>query len=86
VKIVHVLPGEANPGTMDGVSKVVHHLANVHHCVGRNVEVWGLSSAPQNAATQVKSTGLVRIRPLWRYGRSFRQQSRLACPLDAAND
>ncbi len=42
MKIVHVLLGDANPGSMNGVNKVVHHIATEQHRSGHEVEVWGL--------------------------------------------
>ncbi len=46
MKIIHVLKGKANPHTMNGVNKVVHHLATEQMHLGHNVEVWGITSTP----------------------------------------
>lgn len=51
MKIVHVLLGKANPERMNGVNKVVHHLATEQHRAGHEVEVWGLSSTWERGAT-----------------------------------
>lgn len=47
MKIVHLLLGKANPQSMNGVNKVVHHLATEHHRAGHDTEVWGLSATWQ---------------------------------------
>lgn len=43
MKVIHLLLGKANPNTMNGVNKVVHHLATEQHRAGHEVEVWGLT-------------------------------------------
>jgi len=46
MKIVHILKGKANPHTMNGVNKVVHHLATEQQRLGVTVEVWGITGNP----------------------------------------
>ncbi len=45
MKVVHVLAGKANPETMNGVNKVVHHLSEEQTNNGLDVEVWGLTKS-----------------------------------------
>jgi len=47
VRIVHILLGKANPESMNGVNKVVHHLATEQVRAGHAVEVWGLTNQAQ---------------------------------------
>lgn len=46
MKIIHVLKGKANPNTLNGVNKVVHHLATEQLRSGIDVEVWGITATP----------------------------------------
>ena len=46
MKIIHVLLGEPNPNTMNGVNKVVHYLATYQNRLGHDVEVWGITPTP----------------------------------------
>ncbi|MBC8441372.1 MAG: glycosyltransferase family 4 protein [Deltaproteobacteria bacterium] len=46
MKIVHILKGKADPNTLNGVNKVVHHLATEQLRLNHNVEVWGIASNP----------------------------------------
>lgn len=46
MKIVHILKGKANPNTLNGVNKVVHHLATQQQQLGHDVEVWGITETP----------------------------------------
>lgn len=45
-RIVHVLPGKANPERLNGVNRAVHELAAAQVGAGRAVEVWGLTPRP----------------------------------------
>lgn len=45
MKIIHILLGKANPNTMNGVNKVVHHLATEQVLLNIDVEVWGITSS-----------------------------------------
>lgn len=47
MKIIHILQGKANPDTMNGVNKVVHHLATEQLRLGHEVEVWGITATPE---------------------------------------
>lgn len=47
MKIVHVIKGKANPNTMNGVNRVVHHLATEQLRQGFDVEVWGITATPK---------------------------------------
>lgn len=42
--IVHLLPGKANPNTLNGVNKVVHSLASTQKLKGNNVVVYGVAN------------------------------------------
>lgn len=46
MKIIHILFGKANPNTMNGVNKVVHHIATEQQRLGLDVEVWGITATP----------------------------------------
>lgn len=46
MRIVHILKGKANPNTMNGVNKVVHHLATQQRQLGHEAEVWGITDTP----------------------------------------
>lgn len=46
MKTIHILKGKANPNTMNGVNKVVHHLATEQLRLGAEAEVWGITSTP----------------------------------------
>ena len=43
-KVVHILPGKANPDRLNGVNKVVSAIAAQAFQTGHNVEVWGISA------------------------------------------
>jgi len=52
MRIIHILKGKANPGTLNGVNRVVHWMATYQTRLGHDVEVWGLSASmipPSNA-------------------------------------
>ena len=40
--IVHVLRGQPDPDTLNGVNKVVHNLASQQNIQGMNVQVWAI--------------------------------------------
>ena len=44
MRIIHILPGKANPDTPNGVNKAVHWMATSQARQGHEVEVWGLVS------------------------------------------
>jgi glycosyltransferase involved in cell wall biosynthesis len=46
MRIIHLLAGKADPNTMNGVNKVVHHLASETLQLGVDVEVWGITKTP----------------------------------------
>jgi len=46
MKIIHILKGKADPNTLNGVNKVVHHLATEQLLLKHDVEVWGITSNP----------------------------------------
>jgi glycosyltransferase involved in cell wall biosynthesis len=52
MRIIHLLLGKANPNTMMGVNKVVHHLATQQFRAGYEVEVWGITETPQEIGHQ----------------------------------
>lgn len=52
MKIVHLLLGKANPNSMNGVNKVVHHIATRQFRAGHDVEVWGITATPQKIRHQ----------------------------------
>jgi glycosyltransferase involved in cell wall biosynthesis len=45
MRIVHILLGKANPGTLNGVNRAVHWMATSQLRQGHDVEVWGLSTS-----------------------------------------
>ena len=45
-RIVHLCLGKANPARLNGVNRVVHHLASAQRAAGRRAEVWGLTPTP----------------------------------------
>ncbi len=46
LNIIHLVLGKANPNRMNGVNKVVYHLANSQARQGHTVEVWGITTDP----------------------------------------
>lgn len=46
MEIIHFILGKANPDRMNGVNKVVHHLASAQAAAGLNVQVWGITDTP----------------------------------------
>lgn len=46
MKIIHILKGKADPNTLNGVNKVVHHLATEQLRLNYDVEVWGITNNP----------------------------------------
>jgi glycosyltransferase involved in cell wall biosynthesis len=52
MKIIHLLLGKANPNSMNGVNKVVHHIATRQFRAGHDVEVWGITATPQKIRHQ----------------------------------
>jgi glycosyltransferase involved in cell wall biosynthesis len=46
MKVIHFLLGKADPNTMNGVNKVVHHLATEQIKLNLDVEVWGITKTP----------------------------------------
>lgn len=52
MKIVHILKGKANPNKLNGVNKVVHHLATEQLRSGTDVEVWGITATPNKIRHQ----------------------------------
>ncbi len=46
MKIIHILKGKADPNTLNGVNKVVHHLATEQLRLNHDVEVWGITANP----------------------------------------
>jgi len=47
MKIVHILLGKANPNTMNGVNKVVYHLATEQTKLGHEVTLCAISNNPK---------------------------------------
>lgn len=52
MKIIHVIRGKADPNTMNGVNRIVHSLATEQVAMGRDVEVWGITSSPEDLRHQ----------------------------------
>ncbi|MDI9338944.1 MAG: glycosyltransferase family 4 protein [Sediminibacterium sp.] len=46
MEIIHIILGKANPERLNGVNKVVYHLATEQTKAGRNVNVWGITNNP----------------------------------------
>lgn len=46
MEIIHVVLGKANPDRLNGINKVVFHLAGEQHRAGRAVQVWGITPNP----------------------------------------
>lgn len=44
MKIIHIIPGKANPATQNGVNKVVHSLADEQFKSGNEVLVYGIAN------------------------------------------
>jgi glycosyltransferase involved in cell wall biosynthesis len=52
IRIIHLLLGKANPNSMNGVNKIVHHLASQQCRAGHEVEVWGITHTPKKTRHQ----------------------------------
>jgi glycosyltransferase involved in cell wall biosynthesis len=48
VQVIHFVMGKANPDRMNGVNKVVHHLAEHQAAAGAHVRIWGLTHTPDD--------------------------------------
>ncbi len=48
MEIVHLILGKANPARMNGVNKVVYQLATHQAQYGRAVQIWGITSTPED--------------------------------------
>lgn len=46
MEIIHIVLGKANPDRLNGVNKVVYHLATEQLKAGKKVQVWGISPNP----------------------------------------
>ena len=75
-QIVHLILGKANANRLNGVNRVVHHLAEAQAAAGTRVAVFGLTQDP-DAPTPPRSYRL-RLFP-----RQRRLRLRLACGLRA---
>jgi glycosyltransferase involved in cell wall biosynthesis len=51
LSVIHLVLGKANPDRMNGVNKVVHHLAGTQAATGLKVAVWGITPTPDEART-----------------------------------
>jgi len=49
--IIHILTGEANPETLNGVNKIVHWMATEETSQGHDVEVWGITKSVSKLRT-----------------------------------
>ena len=65
MKIIHILLGKANPNTLNGVNKVVHHLATEQRRLGLDVEVWGITATPDKVSH--KHEYILRLFPAAKY-------------------
>jgi glycosyltransferase involved in cell wall biosynthesis len=65
MRIVHILLGKANPDSMNGVNKVVHHVATEQRRSGHDSQVWGLSSSWRTPARHAHEYPL-RLYPVTR--------------------
>ncbi|MGY6743734.1 MAG: glycosyltransferase family 4 protein [Cecembia sp.] len=48
MEIIHILLGKANPDRLNGVNKVVFHLATEQVKAGKNIQVWGITRHPNH--------------------------------------
>ncbi|MDA7502100.1 glycosyltransferase [Chitinophagales bacterium] len=48
-KIIHIILGKANPNRCNGINKVVHELSKEQAKMGHDVEIWGISDAPEDS-------------------------------------
>ena len=63
--VIHLVLGKANPDRMNGVNKVVHHLAGTQAATGLKVEVWGITPTPHEARVpQAYKLRYFRARPM----------------------
>ena len=46
MEIIHIVLGKANPDRLNGVNKVVFHLASEQSKAGKKVQVWGITPNP----------------------------------------
>jgi glycosyltransferase involved in cell wall biosynthesis len=46
MEIIHIVLGKANPDRLNGVNKVVYHLATEQSKAGKKVQVWGVTPNP----------------------------------------
>jgi len=46
MEIIHIVLGKANPDRLNGVNKVVYHLATEQSKAGKEVQVWGITPNP----------------------------------------
>lgn len=46
MEIIHIILGKANPDRLNGVNKVVYHLASAQAMAGKKVSVWGITANP----------------------------------------
>lgn len=46
MEIIHIVLGKANPDRLNGVNKVVYHLATEQTKAGKQVQVWGITANP----------------------------------------
>ncbi|MGV3637099.1 MAG: glycosyltransferase family 4 protein [Flavobacteriales bacterium] len=69
-QVIHVCMGKANPDRMNGVNKVVHHLAEEQAALGLQVRIWGITRTPSAAVKEravitelFQDHGLIRLSP-----------------------
>jgi len=46
MEIIHIILGKANPNRLNGINKVVYHLATEQTKAGKTVQVWGITPNP----------------------------------------
>lgn len=46
MEIIHIVLGKANPDRLNGVNKVVYHLATEQSKAGKKIQVWGITPNP----------------------------------------
>jgi len=46
MEIIHIVLGKANPDRLNGVNKVVYHMAKEQSKAGKKVQVWGITTNP----------------------------------------
>lgn len=46
MEVIHVILGKANPNRLNGINKVVYHLATEQTKAGQTVQVWGITPNP----------------------------------------